>query len=410
MNSVLGALRITAFFAFAAIAVGCGKKGPPLPPLVKIPVAPGDFTAERRGDQVTVQFTVPASNTDNTKPANIERVDVYALTAPASVPDDVLLKRGTIVGSVDVKAPRNPEDAVDADEPDADAEPPEGAGLDQGAAAHVDDGLTAATLVPPNLATVSRKSAPASRRPAARPGTRGAFTRVRRRRRQQTRPEGLRVAPRRRSVASAAPGAVAARGRVRRESGACIVAGRRRRWFAAPPHPLGIPEPTVAYNVYDVPRARDGTVAEPLRLTKSPSEQASFDDPRMEWGKERCYAIRAVASFGNLSVESDLSAPACRRLTDTFAPAAPHGLRAIGTERAVNLIWDPNSEADLAGYIVLRGTSPRYAPAAHDRADPRHHLSGCRGAWGALLVCDCRRRQGGKPERTVGSVEESARQ
>jgi fibronectin type 3 domain-containing protein len=43
---------------------------------------------------------------------------------------------------------------------------------------------------------------------------------------------------------------------------------------------------------------------------------------------------------------------------DTFPPAAPSGLRAVAVAGAMNLIWDPNSEPDLAGYVVLRGEAP----------------------------------------------------
>ena len=49
----------------------CGKKGPPLPPLVKLPVAPENLVAERRGNIVDLQFTVPGTNTDGTRPANV---------------------------------------------------------------------------------------------------------------------------------------------------------------------------------------------------------------------------------------------------------------------------------------------------------------------------------------------------
>jgi hypothetical protein len=64
------------------LGVSCGKKGSPLPPLVKLPMPAADLTAERHGDIVDVQFTVPVVNTDGTRPANVERVDVYAVTAP----------------------------------------------------------------------------------------------------------------------------------------------------------------------------------------------------------------------------------------------------------------------------------------------------------------------------------------
>ena len=79
------------FIVVAALTVGCGKKGPPLPPLVKVPVAPADFTAERRGTEIRIQFTVPSTNTDGTKPANVARVEVYRFTGPSDTNDQQLL-------------------------------------------------------------------------------------------------------------------------------------------------------------------------------------------------------------------------------------------------------------------------------------------------------------------------------
>ena len=60
------------------VALGaCGHKGPPLPPFSRVPSAPADVKVARRADSVELQFTVPSTNTDGTRPANIERVDVY---------------------------------------------------------------------------------------------------------------------------------------------------------------------------------------------------------------------------------------------------------------------------------------------------------------------------------------------
>ena len=80
-----------------AMLSGCGQKGDPLPPLVRVPVAPADFAAERRGAHADLHFTVPATNTDGTRPANIARVEIYALTGSPTVADDALLKLGTKV-------------------------------------------------------------------------------------------------------------------------------------------------------------------------------------------------------------------------------------------------------------------------------------------------------------------------
>ncbi len=43
---------------------------------------------------------------------------------------------------------------------------------------------------------------------------------------------------------------------------------------------------------------------------------------------------------------------------DTTPPSAPTGLTAIPTNQSISLDWDDNSESDLAGYNVYRGTTP----------------------------------------------------
>jgi fibronectin type 3 domain-containing protein len=53
---------------------------------------------------------------------------------------------------------------------------------------------------------------------------------------------------------------------------------------------------------------------------------------------------------------------------DTFAPVAPISLKAVGSEGAISLIWDANTEADLAGYLVMRATLPggEFTPVTPD--------------------------------------------
>ena len=83
-----------------------------------------------------------------------------------------------------------------------------------------------------------------------------------------------------------------------------------------------------------------------------------YIDKRMVWGAARCYAVRTVERFGDVSVESAEAPTKCVTPVDTFAPAAPRGLQSVATAGAVSLIWQANSDKDLAGYIVLRGPSP----------------------------------------------------
>ncbi|HVJ28484.1 MAG TPA: fibronectin type III domain-containing protein, partial [Vicinamibacterales bacterium] len=104
------------------------------------------------------------------------------------------------------------------------------------------------------------------------------------------------------------------------------------------------------YNVYA------GTAAAPLNPT--PLATTTFERPGVEFGKEECFVVRTAVTRGNLTVESPASASTCVTATDTFPPAAPKGLSGVANVGAISLIWDANTESDLAGYIVLRGEVP----------------------------------------------------
>jgi predicted small lipoprotein YifL len=356
---------IAAICAFAAVTAACGKKGPPLPPLVKVPAPPADFTAVRRGGDVALQFTVPAANSDGTRPANVERVDVYAVTGPSSITDEQILKHGTRVGSVPVKAPRDPDVTVEADQPDDETEPLEGEGLDQGVPAQLHESLTAAALEPTELDR--KKKLPVE--PAPRPLL-GApptpplrtYVAVGIAKRGRKGPLSKRI-----GVPLVAPPPAPSGAAIDYNEKAITVTwtppvlAREPREDGAPPerkpvlasHPIGVdPKYEVAYNVYET--TPDGE----KRLTKSPVAAARFTDDRVTWGAERCYVVRTVEVFGGVPIESDAPPAACVKLVDKFPPAAPKELHAVAGEGSINLIWEPNEEKDLAGYIVLRGVAP----------------------------------------------------
>ncbi len=344
---------------WAALSAACGKEGPPLPPLVRLPSPPADIAAARRGSSAEVTLSVPSANTDGSRPANLQRVDLYAITAPATVTDEQLLKLGMKIGSVAVKAPRDPDATVSADEPASDAEPPEGSGLDQGAKATFIEGLTSAASIPVELGATSdrRKTvAPAPlARPALQPPSRvyaavGITTRGRPG--PFSRRATIPLVP--------APAAVSQPLVTYDESGIVVTwtppPGRSPIQQPAsgdllPSRPIGFSFPSTAFNVYQL---KDKVES---RLNTPPIAEARYVDKRIEWGAERCYSVRVVDILDALSAESDASPVRCVTMTDTFPPKAPTGAAAVASEGAVNLIWDPNGERDLAGYIVLRAPS-----------------------------------------------------
>jgi fibronectin type 3 domain-containing protein len=83
-----------------------------------------------------------------------------------------------------------------------------------------------------------------------------------------------------------------------------------------------------------------------------------------------------------LELPGEISAPVQVKVLDTFPPAIPQGLAAIFVpeEKTIDLSWQPDTEPDLAGYIVYRagqtendwqrisGTQPLTAPSYRDAA------------------------------------------
>jgi hypothetical protein len=96
-------------------------------------------------------------------------------------------------------------------------------------------------------------------------------------------------------------------------------------------------------------------VAIPTPLNAARLETPAYMESSFEFGVERCFVVRMVEKVGQVEIESEPSPPACLTPRDEFPPASPQNLTAVAGEGVVNLIWEPNEEADLAGYLVLRG-------------------------------------------------------
>ncbi len=289
---------------------GCGKKGPPLPPLVRLPAAPQDFVAVRRGSSVAIAFALPSTNADRTSPADLARVDVYALTGPSTLTPDEILRRGTRVGSVVANPPADPDTPAD---PGATASSREG--LDQGATARLSDVIDVGRV---DGQLRSYLAVGVNGR-----GRRGAVS-------------ARALIPLDGSPPSPPPAAID-----------YDEAEIRVTW---PDAALGTGT-RIGYHVYPSAGAE-------RPLTVAPIDAPGFVDRAIEWGTRRCYVVRTVDRMEGINIESDASAPSCVTLEDTFPPAAPTGLRAVADVATVNLIWAPNTEPDLAGYVVLRAIAP----------------------------------------------------
>ncbi len=393
--------------AAGLISPGCGKKGPPLAPLVRVPGRAMDLKARRTGSTVTLTFTVPSVNLDDSKPADIGKVEVYAYMAMAQ--NDVRdVRRMTLVASLPVRKPPNadagaPERRTPGEEgrpaaPGMPAAParPVGPGLEQGALVTVTETIDASMLKPlaPDQKPKAARRAAEPRAwfdapplpPLAGPPALAAASRyyvvygVSRR--------GNRggASPRPPVPLTAAPAAPAKPELAVTEGGVAVkwsvpegtrlpfqepadeeTLGSTYRGMASAPvpsyvvylaPPRRVPTPAVTAVVTEPAPASPAPAPGPVLLTEKPVTTLTWVDTHAEFGVERCYDVRTVVVQGPATLESEASPVACVTPVDTFPPAAPTGLAAVAGEGAVSLIWAGVAAPDLAGYLVLRAEAP----------------------------------------------------
>ena len=314
----------------------CGKKGPPLAPLHIVPDVVTDVTARRAGDEVRIRFVLPAKNANGPNPVNLAKVEVLAATIGAGAmapPNRVLLNSRYVVGTIDVEPPAEEGAPAAAEDPRPSAGEPT-----VFVETLTDVVLTPQfTELPPAPAAVP--AAPATTAPAtAAPAL------------------PVRIYTIRGVARNGRPGPASARIEVPLGE------------LPQPPSSLGVTYDEKALALTWIPPVAAEGAKPPVfnvytptgtqPLNPSPLAAPTFTRSGVEYGKEECFVVRTVEQHGAAHIESVASAPQCVTPVDRFAPAAPRGLVAVGSGGGINLIWEANTDTDLAGYLVLRGEAP----------------------------------------------------
>jgi hypothetical protein len=304
-----------------ALACGCAAPGAPLPPSLRLPVAVDNLAAARKGSRVVLTWSPPDETTDReairwpTETRICRVANRYPIAecgeAVASIP-------GTELASTQ-PASRVPEVAFED--------------------------------VLPESMLVSARSAPSNA--ALWSNVTYAIEVLNHRGRSAGLSNQLRI-----SLLAAEPPPSSLRASVDDR-------GPRLQWemASAPPVAAGLSCVVRIYRRLADPAVPGGgeyvpVAEEPCRAGEGEGRDGTFD-----WEHEYDYKAATVlmldeAGHVPVEVEGDDSNRIHLLVHDSFPPAVPSGLQAVfsgvGQEPFVDLTWVPQTESDLAGYIVYR--------------------------------------------------------
>jgi hypothetical protein len=377
-----------------SLFVACGMKGPPMAPIVLLPNAVDDLEVKRFGSHVYLQFAAPAANTDGSRPPDLDLVEVYGLTTdpeqdPATAPPlDDWLDAATLVATFHLSRPET--EAEDLTETGQTIEPGEQVVVvetlvpelvephvfeddsedDDDESDEVEESPPMPLLSPPlprptrrtylvrGVSTRGRESAPSARAevPIINPTPPPPPPTI-----TYTDTEFL-------VEWTPATGAIRP---VQAPDGSedddedegeddlgdldVVTDEAETRLPSRPVIEVVTPSD---YLVYAVGSTRSGDVATlPTPLNTAKVGLFSYRDRVMRFGTERCYVVRVRDVLDSLRIQGPASPPTCVVPIDTFPPGPPTGIVAVASEGAISLVWDPNPERDIAGYLVLRRAS-----------------------------------------------------
>jgi hypothetical protein len=331
--------RRVLWLALLPLALACGKKGDPLPPLRWNPNPVTDVRVAQRGTAIEVSFVVPSQSIDGLRlpvlDVDLHRADtegdfpsvsrkrkLRAAPGETVVASEPLVVAGTTLrfaARARVKRSLSGWSSVATLTVQEPPPPP-----DDLAAELTPEGVALRWIAPPRLAAAALSAAgllpQEPSEPAASPVEAEPVPG-----REPVVPSRVETAPEAAESLTPEPGLVE-------------------------PTPEPTPEP-FAGGVWVYRRHQEGVYE--AALTAAPLVAESFLDGDAALETTFCYVARSVISRDPL-IESGDSTEVCLEVRDIAPPAVPGGVMAFAAEGSLELSWSPVADDDLSHYSVYR--------------------------------------------------------
>ena len=295
-------LAALAFILLSGLS--CGKRTPPVPPKERVSQRV-ELTGFQRGNQVVLSWKMPARNADKSSVLNIDRIDIYRLTEPASasltLSEEEFASKSTLIATLAIK----------------------------------DSDFGLKTLTFPDTLEFAGQAARIryAMRFANASGQKASFSNF------------FLIEP----TAKVAGGPSSLSAEVSQDAISL-------KWQPASANIDGSTPPSVlGYNVY---RTTSEKVPGKL-LNKTPVTANSFKDEFFDFGKDYFYFVRSVSiGTGAVPIESTESNVLTIKPVDKFPPSPPAAITLAVGQSMISLFFAVNPEKDVVGYKIYRSADP----------------------------------------------------